>query len=89
MECDRADNMEGGGRWQKQEREGVVAVEASIHIRNVVVAPIGEEKKMWREEVSPPASGSTWTDWSHAWGGEMHLKRALEKLNLEYPADSD
>jgi len=37
--------------------------------------------------LSPPASGSSWTDWSHAWGGEMHLKRALEKLNLEYPHD--
>jgi hypothetical protein len=40
-------------------------------------------------EVSPPASGSSWMDWSHAWGGEMRLKRALEKLNLEYPHDSN
>ena len=39
--------------------------------------------------VSPPALGSSWTEWSHAWGGEMSLKRALEKLNLEYPHDSD
>jgi hypothetical protein len=40
-------------------------------------------------EVSLPAPGSSWTDWSHAWGREAYLKRALEKLNLEYPRDSD
>jgi hypothetical protein len=40
-------------------------------------------------EVSPPASGIPWTEWSHTWGGEMHLRRVLEKLNLEYPRDSD
>ena len=34
------------------------------------------------------ASGS-WMDWSHAWGREAYLKRVLEKLNLEYPHDSD
>jgi len=28
-------------------------------------------------------------DWSHAWGREAYLRRALEKLNLEYPYDSD
>jgi len=39
--------------------------------------------------LSPPAPGSSWTDWSHAWGGEMRLRKALEKLNLEYPCDSD
>jgi hypothetical protein len=27
-------------------------------------------------------------EWSHMWGREMVLQRALEKLNLEYPADS-
>jgi len=40
-------------------------------------------------EVSLPASGTTWMDWSHAWEGEMHLRKVLEKLNLEYPHDSD
>jgi len=40
-------------------------------------------------EVSPPAPGSSWMDWSHVWGTEMHLKKALERLNLEYPCDSD
>jgi hypothetical protein len=40
-------------------------------------------------EVSLPAPGNSWMDWSHAWGREAHLKRALEKLNLEYPHDSD
>jgi hypothetical protein len=40
-------------------------------------------------EVSPLTSGNSWTDWSYAWGGEMRLRRALEKLNLEYPRDSD
>jgi hypothetical protein len=39
--------------------------------------------------MSPLASGSGWTEWSHVWGGEMRLRRALEKLNLEYPPDSD
>jgi hypothetical protein len=41
------------------------------------------------EDVSPPAPGSSWTNWSHVWGREAYLKRALEKLNLEYPRDSD
>jgi hypothetical protein len=40
-------------------------------------------------EVSPPALGNSWTDWAHAWGGEMRLRKALEKLNLEYPPDSN
>ena len=40
-------------------------------------------------QLSPLAPGSSWTDWSHAWGREVYLKRALEKLNLEYPRDSD
>jgi hypothetical protein len=39
--------------------------------------------------VSPPAPGSSWTDWSHMWGREAYLNRALKKLNLEYPRDSD
>jgi hypothetical protein len=39
-------------------------------------------------EVSPPAPDNSWMDWSHMWGEEMHLRRALEKLNLEYPRDS-
>jgi hypothetical protein len=28
-------------------------------------------------------------DWSYMWGREAYLRRALEKLNLEYPYDSD
>jgi hypothetical protein len=39
--------------------------------------------------VPSPTGGPSWTEWSHAWGREMSLQRALEKLNLEYPADSD
>jgi len=39
--------------------------------------------------LSPLAPGRGWTEWSHAWGGEMCLKKVLEKLNLEYPRDSD
>ena len=39
--------------------------------------------------LSPPAPGSSWTDWSHVWGREAYLKRVLEKLNLEYPHNSD
>jgi hypothetical protein len=42
-----------------------------------------------RGSLSPPASSIGWTDWSYTWGGEMCLRRALEKLNLEYPCDSD
>jgi hypothetical protein len=42
-----------------------------------------------RREVSLLALGSSWTDWSHVWGREVYLKRALEKPNLEYPCDSD
>jgi len=38
--------------------------------------------------VSLLAPGDSWMDWSHMWGTEMHLKRVLEKLNLEYPCDS-
>jgi hypothetical protein len=40
-------------------------------------------------ELSLPALGSSWTDWSNVWGREAYLRRALEKLNLEYPCDSD
>jgi hypothetical protein len=40
-------------------------------------------------EVSPLASSSGWTDWSYTWGGEMRLRRVLEKLNLKYPRDSN
>ena len=39
--------------------------------------------------MSPPAPGNSWIDWSHMWGREAHLRRVLEKLNLEYPHDSD
>jgi hypothetical protein len=43
--------------------------------------------------LSPPVPSPTgspqWTEWSHTWGREMMLRRALEKLNLEYLADSD
>jgi hypothetical protein len=39
--------------------------------------------------LSPPAPGCNWMDWSHAWGGEMRLKKALEKLKLKYPHDSN
>jgi hypothetical protein len=45
------------------------------------------------ENLSPPPSSPTgglaWMEWSHVWGTEMALRRALEKLNLKYPADSD
>jgi hypothetical protein len=40
-------------------------------------------------EVSPPGPGTNWVDWSNAMGREMYLRRALEKLNLEYPPTSD
>jgi hypothetical protein len=39
--------------------------------------------------VSLLAPGSSWMDWSHMWGGEMCLRKALVKLNLEYLHDSD
>jgi len=40
-------------------------------------------------EVSPPTPPSYWMEWSHAWGTEARLRKVLEKLNLEYPRDSD
>ena len=40
-------------------------------------------------EVSLPGPGTNWVDWSNAMGREMYLRRALEKLNLEYPPTSD
>ena len=39
--------------------------------------------------LSPLAPGSSWMDWSHMWGREAYLRRVLEKLNLEYPHNSD
>jgi hypothetical protein len=39
--------------------------------------------------VPSPTGSPRWMEWSHAWGREMALRRALEKLNLEYPADSN
>jgi len=50
MGWDRANNVDRGGMWQRQKREGAVAVEASIYDRNIVIAPIGNKKKMWQEE---------------------------------------
>jgi hypothetical protein len=35
------------------------------------------------------APGNSWMDWSHTWGREAYINRALKKLNLEYPRDSD
>jgi hypothetical protein len=54
-----------------------------IHMTDLV---IWNEAPM--QHMSPPVPDSSWTDWSYAWGGEMRLKRALEKLNLKYPQDS-
>ena len=38
-------------------------------------------------EVSPPRPGTNWADWSDAMGREMYLRRALDRLNFEYPSD--
>jgi len=35
--------------------------------------------------VLSPTGGPNWMEWSHAWGREMALWRALKKLNLEMP----
>jgi hypothetical protein len=32
---------------------------------------------------------TSWADWSNTWGREMVLQRALERLNLKYPANSN
>jgi hypothetical protein len=40
-------------------------------------------------ELSPPAPGTNWADWSNALGREMYLHRALAKLNAEYPPEAD
>ena len=40
--------------------------------------------------VSPPLPGATnWVDWLNTMGREMYLHHALEKLNTEYPPESD
>jgi len=39
--------------------------------------------------LSLPGPGTNWADWSNTMGREMYLRRALEKLNLEYPPTSD
>jgi hypothetical protein len=40
-------------------------------------------------EVSPPAVAGGWVEWADRWRGEMRLQKALEKLSLEYPSDSN
>ena len=47
------------------------------------------EVRLTWQLVSPPGPGTNWADWSNAMGREMYLRRALEKLNLEYPPTSD
>jgi hypothetical protein len=37
--------------------------------------------------MSPPRPGTNWADWSDAMGREMYLRRALDRLNFEYPSD--
>jgi len=67
---------------------GFLRLECSL----VVQGPIDYLVRVMQQNlgaVSPPASGSSWMDWSHAWRGEMCLKKVLKKLNLEYPCDSD
>ena len=39
-------------------------------------------------EVSLPRPSTNWADWSDAMGREMYLRRALDRLNFEYPPDS-
>ena len=39
-------------------------------------------------EVSLPRPRTNWADWSDAMGREMYLRRALDRLNFEYPPDS-
>ena len=38
--------------------------------------------------VSLPVPGTNWADWSNAFGREMYLQHALEKLNPQYPSES-
>jgi len=40
-----------------------------------------------RDWVSPPRPGTNWANWSDAMGREMYLRRALDRLNFEYPSD--
>jgi hypothetical protein len=37
--------------------------------------------------LSPPRPGTNWADWSDVMGREMYLRRALDRLNFEYPSD--
>jgi hypothetical protein len=38
--------------------------------------------------LSPPRPGTNWADWSDVMGREMYLRRALDRLNFEYPPDN-
>jgi hypothetical protein len=38
-------------------------------------------------QVLLPLPGTNWANWSNAMGREMYLRRALDRLNLEYPSD--
>jgi hypothetical protein len=42
---------------------------------------------MRRTSMSPPRPGTNWANWSDAMGREMYLRRALDRLNFEYPSD--
>jgi hypothetical protein len=36
-----------------------------------------------------PLGGINWAAWSDALGREMYLRRALDKLNLEFPGKEE
>jgi hypothetical protein len=57
------------------------AVEALVdYVSMVEHLPSGGEVSLLRPDTN-------WADWSDAMGREMYLRRALERLNFEYPPD--
>ena len=48
---------------------------------------VGKSNAFTAAKMSPPRPGTNWADWSDAMGREMYLRRALERLNFEYPSD--
>jgi hypothetical protein len=50
---------------------------------------VKEEPDITRKSMSPLPPGTNWADWSNALGREMYLRRALAKLNAEYPPEAD
>jgi hypothetical protein len=66
------------------DNEQVTTLPDDVFVRAVSTAALD---KSLRRQLSPPRPGTNWADWSDAMGREMYLRRALDRLNFEYPSD--